>query len=121
MPSVDEYRSSPQKISKYERNEFKRPVVIQGALKRGAKHTMESIEEEDENQGHNERVKTAARNDFEDSTSNINPNQTYVSVTPTPPKSEARKTSQNNISTSQAHSQIYNGIKSQKANNNSNH
>ena len=49
MPSVEEYRSSPQKISKYERNEFKRPVVIQGALKRGAKHTMESIEEEDEN------------------------------------------------------------------------
>lgn len=26
------------------------PVVLQGALKRGQKHTMESIEEEDENQ-----------------------------------------------------------------------
>jgi hypothetical protein len=32
--------------------DFRMPVVIQGALKRGQKHTMESIEEEDENQVH---------------------------------------------------------------------
>eukprot|EP00347_Sterkiella_histriomuscorum_P018189 403346450 len=109
----DEYRQSPQKISKYERNDFKRPVIIQGALKRGAKHTMESIEEEDENQIQNERVKTATKNSQEQSSSNLN--HTYVSVTPTPPKNEARKTSQNNINTTNTQSQIYSGVnKNQK-------
>lgn len=48
MVIQDEKKNSPQKLSKFERD-FRMPVVMQGHLKRGQKHTMESIEEEDEN------------------------------------------------------------------------
>ncbi|CDW71595.1 UNKNOWN [Stylonychia lemnae] len=106
----DDYKPSPQKVSKYDRNEFKRPVVIQGALKRGAKHTMESIEEEDENQLQNEKQKAIRNQNNEDSMTAFN-TQSYISVTPTPPKSEARKGSQNNIQPQLGPNLPYNGLK----------
>lgn len=51
---------------------------------------MESIEEEDENQMHNDKKKMQNEVSNQDSLGAFN-TQTYVSVTPTPPKNETRK------------------------------